>query len=117
MSIANKPINMTGFVFGTGDENLLQVSVEKSFTTQIDIVSGSGVLEDIVYGGEEHKITATKVSGAGSTAPAMGAAFSAGGATGFVSKVSTLKSNEDVEKFQIEAIGFPAISGGGSGGN
>jgi hypothetical protein len=109
MSIANKPINMAGFIFGTGNTDLLQVSVEKSYSTQIDIVSGTGELEDIVYGGEEHKITATKVSGDGSEAPAIGSAFTAGGANGFVTKVSTLKSNEDVEKFQVEAIGFPSI--------
>lgn len=101
---------MAGFIFGTGDQDLLQVSVEKSYSTQIDIVSGTGELEDIVYGGEEQKITATKVSGDGSSAPAIGSAFTAGGASGFVTKVSTLKSNEDVEKFQVEAIGFPGIS-------
>jgi hypothetical protein len=108
MSIANKSINMTGFIFGTGAADLLQVSVEKSYATQIEIVGGTGILDDIVYGAEEHKITATKVNGTGAL-PALGTNFTAGGVTGYVTKTSLVKSNEDVEKVQIEAIGFPEI--------
>lgn len=111
MSIGTQQSGPTGtYKFGTGDEHIAQLSVDKSYTTQIDIVDGNGVLKDIVYGGEEVKISATKFATDGASAPELGTPFSAGGASGTVTKSTTLSSNEDVTKIQIEALGAPGIS-------
>ena len=114
MSIATKQIaNQDGesnYIFGTNDEKITQLSVERSYSINIDIVDGKGELKDILYGGEEVKISATKVLGAQDQAPILGADFSAGGAKGAIIKFAKLKSNEDVSKVQIEALGFSSSS-------
>jgi hypothetical protein len=116
MSIATKPVNLgSDYKFGTGDVAITDLSVERSYSVSIDIVDGNGGLTDILYGGEEVTISCTKV---GSTVPTLGESFSAGGATGYVTKFAKLQSNEDVNKVQIEAFGAPGIPGGtgGTGG-
>jgi len=99
---------MGNYKFGTGDENIAQLSVEKSYTVQIDVVDGTGLLKDIMYGGEENKISATKYETGGGV-PDLGSAFSAGGVNGYVTKAASIRSNEDVSKIQIEAIGSPSV--------
>jgi hypothetical protein len=105
--------NTTGtYIFGTTNAAQAQVSVDSSYTTQIEIVDGTGELIDIIYGGEEHKITATEFTGvSGSTSiGALGATYSAGGVSGYITKVNYSTSNEDVAKTNIEAIGSPNIT-------
>jgi hypothetical protein len=110
MSIATKPVGLgTTFKFGTGDATITDLSVQRSYSVNIDIVDGEGELTDILYGGEEVTISCTKT---GSEVPTLGDPFTAGGATGFVTKFAKLQSNEDVNKVSIEAFGAPGISGG-----
>jgi hypothetical protein len=110
MSIATKQNgNSTDYKFGTGTEKIAQLSVDRSYTTQIEIVDGLGALQDIVYGGEEIKISATEFATAGNSIPDLGDSYTAGGATGYVTKATTLTSNEDVTKFQVEALGAPSL--------
>jgi hypothetical protein len=105
--------NSTGtYIFGTTDSAKAQVSVDSSYTTQIEIVDGQGELIDIVYGGQEDKITATEFTGVtgSSSLSGLGGSYSAGGATGYITKVNFSQSNEDVAKTTIEAIGSPDVS-------
>ena len=90
--------------------NIVSGSVEKSYTVNIDIVDGNGELTDIAYGGEEHKISVTKY---GDAVDELGTTqISFGGTSGYVTKSTVLKSNEDVSKVQSEALGAPGLSGG-----
>lgn len=112
MSIATNQIgtDKANYQFGTGDADLANLSVDRNYTTQIDIVDGTGLLKDIVYGSEEFKISATKFATSGSLPPALGDSLTGGGVTGYVTKSTTLSSNEDVTKYQVEALGAPSLS-------
>ena len=100
------------FHFGTGNAAIVSGSVDKSYTVNIDIVDGTGELTDIAYGGEEHKISVTKY---GDTVDTLGESITFGGTSGYVTKSTVLKSNEDVSTVQSEALGAPNLSSGGGG--
>lgn len=112
MAIASKfQGDSSKFHFGTGHVAIVSGSVDKSYTVNIDIVDGNGELTDIAYGGEEHKISVTKY---GESADTLGEPIAFGGTSGYVTKSTVLRSNEDVSKVQSEALGAPnLISGGG----
>lgn len=107
MSIASKKIGGADFKFGTGSTEIVSGSVDKSYTVNIDIVDGNGDLTDIAYGGEEDKISITKY---GDSIDSLGDPVTFAGTTGYVTKSTVLKSNEDVSKVQTEALGAPGIT-------
>jgi len=107
MAIASKKIGGPDFVFGTGNVDIVSGSVEKSYTVNLDIVDGTGQLTDIAYGGEEHKVSVTKY---GSEVDPLGESIEFAGTTGYVTKCTVLRSNEDVSKVQSEALGAPGLA-------
>lgn len=98
----------TTYHFGTGDANIVSISVEKSFGTNIEAIDGTGQLTDILVGAEQHKFTMTQYAGTGATA-ALGGSVNAGGVSGTVQKLSTVNSNEDFSKLTIEGIYYPTL--------
>ena len=98
----------TGYHFGTGDANIVSLSVEKSFGTNIEAVDGTGQMTDMLVGAEQHKFTVTQYAGVG-TAASLGSTLTAGGVSGTVQKVSKITSNEDFSKQTAEGIYYPNL--------
>jgi hypothetical protein len=82
-------------VSGTG--NAVAKKITKRFSSEVEVVSPRGVLQALLYSGEEESITET----------ILGSSLVALGGTGEIVIRSSVKlSNEDVAKQEVEKIKF-----------
>lgn len=92
-----------GWTFGSGDTtgSVRSVSVQKKYGSEVEVVNGAGVIDDVIYSGAE---TTTSTVTASDTVDALG-----GGSltTGIVTRSSIQFSNEDVNLVSTETLSIP----------
>lgn len=100
--------------FGTGgNANILSKSIQTKFGSRVEVVNGNGVIQDVIYSGEETSITETTV---GTNIEVVGNG-NVSDANGIVIRSSIRYSNEDVSRVETEKLKITMTSGGGGGGN
>lgn len=90
----------TNLQFGTGSANILSRSIQKKFSSEVEVVDGNGVIKDIIYSGAEQTEVTTEI---GANIANVGAGDIN---TGIVTRSSVKYSNEDVIKTETEKISF-----------
>jgi hypothetical protein len=96
------PFGNTSLMFGTGNANILSRSIQKKFSSEVEVVDGNGVIVDIIYSGAEQTETTTEV---GDNIANVGTGDIN---TGIITRSSVKYSNEDVIKTETEKISFSA---------
>ena len=97
--------------YGTGNANILSKSIQTKFGSRVEVVNGNGVIQDVIYSGEETSITETKV---GANIDNVGSG-NVSDANGIVIRSSIKYSNEDVSRVETEKLKITMTSGGGGG--
>ena len=101
MALTNLISKFSGanLIYGTGDVNVMSKSTQSKFGSRVEIVNGNGVIDDIIYSGEETNITETKIA---NHRDAIGNGEL--GDDGVVIRSSIKFSNEDVSKVETERL-------------
>ena len=114
MALTNLVFSGSGanLIYGTGNVNVLSKSIQKKFGSRVEVVNGNGVIDDVIYSGEETSITETKV---GTLIDVVGDG-NVSSNDGIVIRSSIKYSNEDVARVETEKlkITLTASNGGGN---
>jgi hypothetical protein len=110
MALTNLVYSGSGasLIYGTNNANILSKSIQKKFGSRVEVVNGNGVIDDVIYSGEETSITETKV---GTLIDAVGNG-NVSDANGIVIRSSIKYSNEDVARVETERLKITLTSGG-----
>lgn len=95
---------------GTNDVNVISKSIQTKFGSRVEVVNGNGVIQDVIYSGEETSITETKV---GASIDVVGNG-NVSDVNGIVIRSSIKYSNEDVSRVETERLKITMTSGGSS---
>jgi hypothetical protein len=110
MALTNLVYSGSGasLIYGTNNANILSKSIQKKFGSRVEVVNGNGVIDDVIYSGEETSITETKV---GTLIDVVGNG-NVSDANGIVIRSSIKYSNEDVARVETERLKITLTSGG-----
>ena len=100
MAAMNLTSHGTNLMFGTGNANILSKSIQKKFSSEVEVVDGNGVIIDIIYSGAEQTETTTEVG------DALANVGTGDMSSGIITRSSVKYSNEDVVKMETEKIKF-----------
>lgn len=96
---------------GSGDDasnKIVSKTIQKSFDSENEVMSGSGGVKDVVYSGQQEQITETKYAGADwFNELKISTEFGSDGALGGEGVVTSYKaelSNEDLVKVTLERL-------------